>query len=71
MASIYEEKAEALNAENLERRKIESIANLLSRKADYVRKMEFIDGEIKRIEESNLANFNFSENQRCMSGSSF
>lgn len=55
------EKAEELNADALERRRIEGIARMLIRideeKARHDRTMKGIDAEIKRIVESTLSNF--------------
>lgn len=60
MASIYE-KAEALNAETLEKRKIEEVARMLVRKeeeiANHKRRLESMDAEIKRLEGATLSNF--------------
>ena len=55
------EKAEKLNAETLEKRKIESIARMLTHKAEEIarheRSMKNMDAEIKRLEEATLFNF--------------
>ena len=73
MASIYEEKAEKLNAENLERVKIERIARMLVRKQEEILRHEAnlkdIDTEIKRLEEATLIAFNnecCETNSTCM-----
>lgn len=61
MANGYIEKAEALNAETLEKRKVEEIARMLVRKqeeiANHERRMKSMDEEIKRLEEATLSNF--------------
>jgi hypothetical protein len=61
MASIYMEKAEALNAETLEKRKIERIARMLVRKEDerigFERRMKNLDAEIARLETATLSDF--------------
>jgi len=58
----YIEKAEALNAENLEKAKIERIARMLGRKeeekARYERIVKDMDAEIARLETATLADFN-------------
>jgi hypothetical protein len=66
MATGYIEKAEALNAENLEKRKIERIARVLTIKAEetarFERRMKDADEEIKRLETATLSDF---ENECC------
>lgn len=66
MASIYMEKAEALNAETLEKNKIERIARMLRRKEEetvrHERALREMDAEIKRLEEATITDF---ENDCC------
>jgi hypothetical protein len=61
MASIYMEKAEALNAETLEKRKIERIARMLVRKQEEItrheRYLKDMDKEIARLETATLLDF--------------
>ena len=66
MATGYIEKAEALNAETLERRRIERIARMLVHKeeemARHERALKSIEEEVARLETATMANF---DNECC------
>jgi len=69
MATGYMEKAEALNAESLERMKVERIARVLTCKVEETarleRRLKELDAEIARLEVATLAEFS----NECCDGS--